>query len=452
MMHRVHILLVFLIFGCLRPTIDTVDEMPAGSTLSRCAAQTLPWDSIVPLPAKHWEFVHFEQGLISGIVLSSDAEGAYYQSLILGQEEGPMTLEIKLSLTDNALFYPRGSRVIIDLKGLSLRRKENQMQLGVYSSSYGNPLLAALPTPEVMRKLSACGISVLSPIRIDHLDVLDTLWPGSWVLWPQLKFKESEVGKPYVAEKQNSGIRRLEDCDGSEVVLQYSGYESFADAVIPQGSGTVHGLLTAAAPATIQIAHWSDLNMDLERCEQPSTDDAAFFISEIADPDNDTKGRFIELFNAENERLSLAGWSLQRYTNDAQEVSHVIDLSGMNVPPGSPLVIAAHAEGFEAIYGFHPHLVAGSTSAANSNGDDTIALVNPSGQVVDLFGQIGIDGSGTAHEFEDGRALRIPGVLRGSRSFKSSEWIIHNDTGASGTIKQPLSAPQDYNPGTHLIE
>ena len=94
----------------------------------------------------------------------------------------------------------------------------------------------------------------------------------------------------------------------------------------------------------------------------------------------------------------------------------------------------------------------GSNSAANSNGDDTIALVNPSGQVVDLFGQIGIDGSGTAHEFEDGRALRILGVLRGSRSFKSSEWIIHNDTGASGTIKQLLSAPQDYNPGTHLIE
>ena len=130
----------------------------------------------------------------------------------------------------------------------------------------------------------------------------------------------------------------------------------------------------------------------------------------------------------------------------------MIDLSGMYVPPKSPLVIAAHAEGFMALYGFQPHLVAGSNSAANSNGDDTIALVNPSGQVVDLFGQIGIDGSGTAHEFEDGRALRVPGVLRGSQSFKPSEWIIHNDTGSSGTIKQPLSAPQDFNPGTHLIE
>jgi hypothetical protein len=451
-MYRALIVVVFLTLGCLRPTIETADELGSGMVMQRCGAQTLTWDSIVPPPSEQWEFVHFEEGLLSGVVLSSDAQGAFYQSLLLGQEEGPMTLELKLSLTDNALFYPRGSRLIIDLKGLAIRRKEHRIQLGVYSSSYGNPLLAALPTPEAVRKLSACGISDLSPIRIDGVGALDTLWPGSWILWPRLKFKQLEVGLPFVAEKHNAGIRRLEDCEGSEVVLQYSGYESFADSLIPQGSGTVHGLLIESSPATIQLAHWSDLNMELERCEQPSTDDAAFFISEIADPDNDTKGRFIELFNAENKRLSLAGWSLQRYTNDAQEVSHRIDLSGIYASPRSTLVIAANAEGFEALFGFQPDLVAGSNSAANSNGDDTIALVNPSGQIVDLFGQIGIDGSGTAHEFEDRSALRKPTVDRGSRSFKPSEWTIHNDTGASGTIKQPLIAPQDFSPGTHLIE
>ena len=42
-------------------------------------------------------------------------------------------------------------------------------------------------------------------------------------------------------------------------------------------------------------------------------------------------------------------------------------------------------------------------SAANSNGDDNIALVDPFGNLIDLFGVIGEDGSGTSHEFEDGR-------------------------------------------------
>ena len=49
---------------------------------------------------------------------------------------------------------------------------------------------------------------------------------------------------------------------------------------------------------------------------------------------------------------------------------------------------------------------------ADGNGDDQLALYN--GEVlVDFYGNIGQDGSGQWHEFEDGRAERAADVATG---------------------------------------
>ena len=48
----------------------------------------------------------------------------------------------------------------------------------------------------------------------------------------------------------------------------------------------------------------------------------------------------------------------------------------------------------------------GTGGPADSNGDDNIALLAPDGSIIDMFGVAGEDGSGTGHEFEDGRAER----------------------------------------------
>ena len=133
-------------------------------------------------------------------------------------------------------------------------------------------------------------------------------------------------------------------------------------------------------------------------------------------------------------------------------IVYALDLSSLTVEAQSTLVIAADAAIFESVYGFAPHLEATSNSAANSNGDDIMVLVNPSGELVDIFGVIGVDGTGTAHEFEDGRALHKPTVKRGNGVFEPSEWIIKNDTGGEGTLKEPAMAPDDFSPNAHLIE
>ena len=55
-------------------------------------------------------------------------------------------------------------------------------------------------------------------------------------------------------------------------------------------------------------------------------------------------------------------------------------------------------------YGIEASQDIGTGGPADSNGDDNIALLAPDGSIIDMFGVPGVDGTGTGHEFEDGRA------------------------------------------------
>ena len=69
-------------------------------------------------------------------------------------------------------------------------------------------------------------------------------------------------------------------------------------------------------------------------------------------------------------------------------------------------------------------------------------MIDPDGNIIDIFGVPGVDGSGTAHEFEDGRAERICGSVS-SDSWMAEDWNINNDSG----IGEPQYAPEGFDPG-----
>lgn len=96
------------------------------------------------------------------------------------------------------------------------------------------------------------------------------------------------------------------------------------------------------------------------------------------------------------------------------------------------------------VYDFMPDLSTSTNSLVDSNGDDNLELVDPFGTVIDVFGVVGEDGSGTNHEFEDGKAIRNSNVAQANQNYNFSEWTIFNDTGDSGTINKPQIAPQDF--------
>ncbi len=389
---------------------------------------------------------------ISGYVTSSDAAGNFYSVLHLQNRSKDPSDGIQLAIDqrDTYLQYPIGSHVYIDLKGLYLGHSKVGYSLGASYTSFGNLSVGRLPALAVQQHLlRACEApSALEP-RTLTIAALDTAHVNTLVALQGVQLVPEEAGQPFAVAEEET-LRTLQDCEGIELTLTNSGYADFFDEPMPAGNGIVTGVvLRDKDKLSIAIRTIEDLGMAGDRCA-PNTAGVgsdSLFISEIADPVNNSKARFVELYNSGQVSLSLKGWSLQRYTNDNTEPGAGIALTGHTIAANASFVIAVDALEFQAVYGLAPDMEAGTNTAAGSNGDDNMVLLDPLGQPVDVFGRVGEDGTGTDHDFEDGRALRLPYVQRGNPDFDASEWAVSNKRGGAGTVQATKNAPEDFWPG-----
>lgn len=174
---------------------------------------------------------------------------------------------------------------------------------------------------------------------------------------------------------------------------------------------------------------------------------AQVFITELADPNNESGARFVELFNSGSTDIDLStGWQLQRATNGNDYYQDPVDLTG-TIMAGGFYIVCANQTTFTSTYGFAADQSIGTGGAADSNGDDQLRLLSPGSVVEDMFGVLAEDGSETNHEFEDGRAERKATVTAANATYTFSEWNIWNDTGSAETTNDPQNAPDDFDPG-----
>jgi hypothetical protein len=174
------------------------------------------------------------------------------------------------------------------------------------------------------------------------------------------------------------------------------------------------------------------------------------FISEIGDPDINTDARFIELFNGSNNPIDISGWNVLVYFNGSNSSGTSYTVPGSTIlSVGSTYIIASDGAIFQSVYGFAPD---GVGFGFNSNGDDTFELTDENDIRIDIYGVVGIDGTGTCSEFEDGRALRTNTITEGNSTWDESEWIVWSVTTINGCTNHTNSAqnaPNDFTPGSH---
>ena len=171
---------------------------------------------------------------------------------------------------------------------------------------------------------------------------------------------------------------------------------------------------------------------------------ADVLITELTDPQNSSDaGRYVELYNNGDADVDLStGWALQRWTNGNADPQSPKFLSG-TISSGGFYIVCNNLEKFSTTYGLTCDQSIGTGGPADSNGDDNMALLDDSGAIVDMFGVAGEDGSGTGHEFEDGRAERAEGVTAANPVWDVAEWNIDNDSGGGDGNQY---APEGYDP------
>jgi hypothetical protein len=449
MRSSLRVLCVFtLVTGCLRQDEWSVPE--PGCTTGLSPNTTL----IAVLEAYPGETLKIiEDWVVEAYVISSDQNGNFFNVLHLqDKSESPESgVEIWVDMRDSHLFYPPGQAVWIKLRGLYLGKSKGIYKLGSAYTSFGNLQVGRIPKNDVPNHVfKRCeAVKPLLPVSISIPDLVSHP-ANTLVRISDLEFAQEVLDSTF-AQSEVPTLRRLLNCQDNEIDLLTSGYSDFNQDLVPTGKGTVTALYyPESGKATLVIRSPADLDLTGERCEDLITEFTSrdLLITELADPDNNPAARFVELYYAGVEPLSLNGWNLERYTNASTERGSVISLAAITLHPGEFLLIASDAVVFEETYGFPPHIEGGPNSPADSNGDDNLVLVDPFGEVIDIFGSVGEDGSGTAHEFEDGRAFRKAHITQGNPVFDPLEWDVYNDTGAMGTVNQPQLAPEDYTPGS----
>ena len=447
-------------------TLNCAQDAPNLTPWSALAA--LAGDGVVAVSDSLW---------IEGIVVSSDRQGQYFGELILqpttrqaafnaaaqnvstpsstGPYVAPPSQAWVLQIEGFSLFqrYPPGSIWLLQLKDLSLEVKRGILQVGSTWPVFGSPALGRLPLGVLSTKMQRICTDESPPLVHTHLGALDTLTLGCWVVLDSVALTPELRDTPLATEGVDS-FKTLIDCQERTAELWTSGYADFRDSV-PAQMGTMRALWWVRDQKKVLVMErYSDWTLHEVPCPQvPHTlETYAVFISELADPVNDIKGRFIELYNHSDVVVPLRDWSLVRYTNDASAPSHTLRLTTQRIQPYSTLVIGVDEAGFTALYGKAPDLLASTSSAAGSNGDDNTVLLGPSGAVVDVFGVLGVDGTGTASDYEDGRAVRRAHITRGHPQFDPIQWRVFNRRGGSGTTQQTQTAPGDFSPFAHVVD
>lgn len=206
-----------------------------------------------------------EDYIIKGRVISSDAAGNIYKSLVIQDETGALPMSINMTSMYNT--YRVGQEVVVDVTGLYCGKYAGYEQLGGYGEYNGTPQtsfmtqldfqshaeLNLLPEPE-MKVISASdprpekGIYCL----VAEMNALpqtaegQRLWQGQLVEFRNVHF-EGGGSETYALESdwaKSTSSRTLTDASGNNITVRNSGYASFCKDVMPSGNGTVRGILS----------------------------------------------------------------------------------------------------------------------------------------------------------------------------------------------------------------
>ncbi len=162
------------------------------------------------------------------------------------------------------------------------------------------------------------------------------------------------------------------------------------------------------------------------------------FISEISDPLNNVNARFVEIYNAGDVTvdMSSASWHLCKQTNGGSW--NDLLLTG-KIYPGCTYVISYNVSDFVNSHFFQPDQ---ASSVVSGNGDDGYFLYKNgdhiSGKLIDSYGIVDQNGSGTLWEYTDSRVARKDTISSANTSWIVNEWLII-----------PQAPTTDMEPGRH---
>ena len=192
--------------------------------------------------------ITFENDLtVYGIITMDETDGNIYKNVFMQDHTGAINVRL---MSGGGLY--EGDSIRIALKGCYLSSYNGVLQLdsvdvdwNVVKQSVGNSLI-----PEVV-----------------SIDQITSAKESELVKIENVQFVQWQLDETY-ADKENlqSEDRLLEDQNGNTVVVRTSGYSSFADQTIAQGSGSIVCIVNHFnGEIQLLIRSYAEINMDEPR-------------------------------------------------------------------------------------------------------------------------------------------------------------------------------------------
>ena len=193
-----------------------------------------------------------EHVIISGRVVSSDASGNIYKSLVIQDE----TAALALSINANSLYtdYRIGQEVVIDVTDMYIGKYNGLQQLG-FPEYYtaGQAWEATFMPLEYFRKHAQLN-GLPEPSKVDtalvsYADISSTTpetlrkWQSRLVRFNNAHF-EGGGELQFTDGSKVTSNRTLVLADGNSIIVRTSGYSNFWGDLLPEGEGDVVGILS----------------------------------------------------------------------------------------------------------------------------------------------------------------------------------------------------------------
>lgn len=209
--------------------------------------------------------------VIEGYVVSSDESGNFFKTLqfqdaINNPKEG---FQLDLDVSDLYLMYPVGSRILISVKDLYLDDYNGVLKLGgIYEQSNGSIAVGRLDAARwKSHVIGTCDdLKSVTPTETSVANITDAMI-NTLITIKDIQVDVSNLCQTYAVEGSTTNIN-LTDCSDDTILLRNSGYADFYSDILPNGSGTITGVLGKfGSDYQLYIRDTNDVSMEEDRCD-----------------------------------------------------------------------------------------------------------------------------------------------------------------------------------------
>ena len=188
--------------------------------------------------------------LLRGRVISSDASGNIYKSLVIQDATGALAMSINQN--GMSVKYRRGQEVVVDVTGMTVGKYASLQQLGAGEDSptYG-PQTTFMSYESFEEHSQLNGLPDLAAIDTLTISNLSELTGGPDVLrkWQSQMVRINDVefenaGTMTFAESKTTVNTTVKTKAGNTMTVRTSGYSNFWSDVLPVGRGDIAGILS----------------------------------------------------------------------------------------------------------------------------------------------------------------------------------------------------------------